>query len=67
MSDENEYAPFRDIYDVEIAFEEHVNDIYPAVNVAGLTLDPAEVIARCDETAYRAMFLDWLNNQRRNA
>ena len=44
-----------EVWERDDAMTKMINDIYPAVEVAGATFDPADVIQSCDPTMWRVM------------
>ena len=54
---------FETWYDAEQAFDEMLDDSYPAIKIGYLTFSPAEVLFNCDPVAYRAGLLDWLDSE----
>lgn len=45
------------------AYDQMLNDLYPPVEVAGITWDPAEVLKKMDPIGYRVGFNDWADSE----
>lgn len=43
----------------EDLFNEWLDEIYPTVDVAGITFYPSDILKECDPIAYRCAMSDW--------
>lgn len=50
-------------YDAEQAFDEMLDECYPALRVGFLVFSPSKVLFECDPIAYRTELLDWLDSE----
>lgn len=46
---------------LEAAYDEYLDEIYPEVEIAGVTFSPSRILAEVDPTAYRCGFSDWVD------
>lgn len=47
-------------------FDQHLDELYPAVSMAGVTLSPSSILFRTDPIAYREAlidFIDWMDDE----
>ena len=54
---------FETWYDAEQAFDEMLDECYPALRVGYLVFSPSKVLLNCDPVAYRTELLDWLDSE----
>ena len=54
---------FETWYDAEQAFDEMLDDCYPAIRIGYLIFSPSKVLFNCDPVAYRTELLDWLDSE----
>lgn len=54
---------FETWYDAEQAFDEMLDDCYPAIRIGFLVFSPSKVLFKCDPIAYRTALLDWLDSE----
>lgn len=45
------------------AFDEFLDEVYPEVEVAGLTFLPSSILFNCDPIAYRIFCSDWEDSE----
>ena len=43
----------------EEMFKEWLDEIFPTVEIAGITFYPSDILKECDPIAFRCMFSDW--------
>lgn len=42
-------------------FDEYLDEIYPEVEILGVTFSPSQIMAEVDPIAYRCGFNDWVD------
>lgn len=52
--------------DLEVIFDEMLNDTHQAIRILGLDFDPSTILKECDPIAYQCYFNDWLDQEIEN-
>lgn len=47
--------------ELEAVFDEYLDEVYPEVEIAGVTFSPSQIMAEVDPIAYRCGFNDWMD------
>lgn len=59
MSECGPYATEDDAID---AYDELLNEVYPEVQIGGLSFRPSDILHNCDPIAHNVGFNDWLDS-----
>lgn len=47
-------------------YDEHLNDSYPSLRIAGVSISPSDALYHCDPVAYRCGLADYEDWKERN-